>query len=105
MLYQKFRSHTYTIQAFIKFILIIADNQKYFAKSQDNDTTYFNYPFDFDSVTMYFPYAYALDSSRPSIQSKYESQVIPWTVSLSKYDVNNIQREYQCGIGKCLMLI
>lgn len=77
---------------------IAQDNQKYFAKSQDNDTTYFNYPFDFDSVTMYFPYAYAMDSSRPSIQSKYESQVIPWTVSLSKYDVNNIQREYQCGI-------
>ena len=65
-----------------------------------NDTTFFNYPFDFESVTFFFPYAWAKDPSKPTMTAKYESQVIPYKVSLSKYDISNIQREYQCGLGK-----
>lgn len=64
-----------------------------------NDTTFFNYPFDFESITFFFPYAWAIDPSKPTLTPKYESVSIPYKVSLSKYDILNIQREYKCGIG------
>ncbi|XP_062587484.1 astacin-like metalloendopeptidase [Saccostrea cucullata] len=63
-----------------------------------NDTTFFNYPFDFESITFFFPYAWAIDPSRPTLTPKYDSVTIPYKLSLSKYDILNIQREYKCGI-------
>uniref|UniRef100_A0A8W8NRV0 MAM domain-containing protein n=1 Tax=Magallana gigas TaxID=29159 RepID=A0A8W8NRV0_MAGGI len=46
----------------------------------------------------FFPYAWAIDPSKPTLTPKYESVSIPYKVSLSKYDILNIQREYKCGI-------
>ncbi|XP_060082176.1 meprin A subunit alpha-like [Ylistrum balloti] len=70
-------------------------DQKFFTVG--NATTFFNYPFDFESITFFYPYAYAKDPSKPTIQARYESQVFPWKVSLSNYDVSNLQRIYECG--------
>jgi len=80
----------------IHFDNIAPENQGFF--SLTNDTTNFNYPFDFNSITFFHPYAYALDPSKPTMTAKYESQTFPWKLSLSQYDITNIQREYQCGI-------
>lgn len=82
--------------AFLFFFLILAF-QTFFAKV--NDTTFFKSPFDYNSVTFFYPFAYAKDSTRPTMQAKYEGEVFPWSVSLSDFDIENVRAGYGCGRG------
>ncbi|XP_063406646.1 nematocyst expressed protein 6-like [Mytilus trossulus] len=82
------------------FVNVMYDNikdeyQQYFAIS--NDTTFVQSRFDFDSITFFYPYAYAKDASKPTLTAKYEGEAIPWKVSLSISDVHNLKRGYGCG--------
>ncbi|KAK3088196.1 hypothetical protein FSP39_016066, partial [Pinctada imbricata] len=94
--YNEFRRPDRDNHVTVHFDNIAPEYQGFFQIT--NDTTFFNYPFDFESVTFFFPYAWAKDPSKPTLTAKYETQVIPYKVSLSKYDISNIQREYQCGL-------
>ncbi|VDI16777.1 Hypothetical predicted protein [Mytilus galloprovincialis] len=82
------------------FVQVNYDNiptafQTFFAKV--NDTTFFKSPFDYNSVTFFYPFAYAKDSTRPTMQAKYEGEVFPWSVSLSDFDIENVRAGYGCG--------
>lgn len=77
--------------------LLFTEYKQYFAIS--NDTTFIQSRFDFNSITFFYPYAYAKDPSKPSMTAKYEGDAIPWKVSLSVNDVHNLKRGYGCGGG------
>ncbi|XP_052086453.1 astacin-like metalloendopeptidase [Mytilus californianus] len=82
------------------FVQVNYDNiptafQTFFAKV--NDTTFFKSPFDYNSVTFFYPFAYAKDPSKPTMQAKYEGEVFPWSVSLSDFDIENVRAGYGCG--------
>jgi len=89
---------------FIKYRLyFFSAYHAFFAKV--NDTTFIKTPFDFSSVTFFFPFAYAKDPSKPTMQANYEGEVFPWEVSLSPFDIENVREGYGCGRGKQVLSI
>lgn len=62
------------------------------------DTDSFRQPFDYDTVVMYGPYAFAIDPSKPTIKTKYDGFTIGQSVSMSSGDVTLIQHVYKCAI-------
>lgn len=80
----------------------MTEYKQYFAIS--NDTTFIQSRFDFNSITFFYPYAYAKDSSKPTMTAKYEGDAIPWKVSLSTSDVHSLKQGYKCGGGNAFTL-
>lgn len=58
----------------------------------------FQLPFDFNSVILRDPYAFATDRSMPTTRAKVEGQFFGEAVSLSPGDVMMIQHTYNCHV-------
>ncbi|MBX3021390.1 MAG: M12 family metallopeptidase [Bdellovibrionales bacterium] len=51
-------------------------------------------PFDFNSIMMYSPDIFALDRSRPTIQSRRDTAIAPVQEGLSAEDLNRLRKMY-----------
>ncbi|KAL8610137.1 hypothetical protein ACOMHN_005912 [Nucella lapillus] len=72
-----------------------------FAKHYTSDMTTFDTPYDFGSVMHYGAYAFAVDTSKPSLSpkpGKATGLTMGQRLALSVQDVTRIQKLYQCTV-------
>ncbi|KAL8571247.1 hypothetical protein ACOMHN_067711, partial [Nucella lapillus] len=76
-----------------------------FAKHYTSDMTTFDTPYDFGSVMHYGAYAFAVDTSKPSLSpkpGKATGLTMGQRLALSVQDVTRIQKLYQCTVGNII---
>ncbi|XP_060067881.1 dorsal-ventral patterning tolloid-like protein 1 [Ylistrum balloti] len=73
------------------------DVRKSFKRLTSNNTNQFGFPYDFHSITHYGQYAYAKNTSLPTITTNVTEVGFGENTVLSYYDVRKVQMLYSCA--------